>query len=44
VSALAKRQNDNGSWVKRADNFMEGDPNIVTAYALLALESARHKA
>jgi hypothetical protein len=24
----------------RADNFMEGDPHIVTAYCLLALASA----
>jgi squalene-hopene/tetraprenyl-beta-curcumene cyclase len=41
VAALAKRQNDNGSWVNRSDSFMEGDPNIVTAYCLLALASAR---
>ena len=25
-----------GSWVNPADRFMEGDPNLVTAYALLA--------
>ncbi len=43
VDALAKRQNPNGSWVNPADSFMEGDPNIVTAYALLALASARRK-
>ncbi len=41
VAALAKRQNTNGSWVNRSDSFMEGDPNIVTAYGLLALASAR---
>jgi squalene-hopene/tetraprenyl-beta-curcumene cyclase len=41
VSALAKRQNANGSWVNRADSFMEGDPNLVTAYALLALAYAQ---
>jgi squalene-hopene/tetraprenyl-beta-curcumene cyclase len=44
VSALAKRQAENGSWVNRSDNFMEGDPNIVTSFALLALAAARTKA
>ena len=29
------------SWVNRADSFMEGDPNLVTGYALLALAYAR---
>jgi squalene-hopene/tetraprenyl-beta-curcumene cyclase len=42
--ALAKRQNPDGSWVNTADRFMEGDPNLVTAYALLALAYARTKA
>jgi squalene-hopene/tetraprenyl-beta-curcumene cyclase len=37
VGALAKRQNDDGSWVNPADRFMEGDPNLVTSYGLLAL-------
>jgi squalene-hopene/tetraprenyl-beta-curcumene cyclase len=41
VAALAKRQDPNGSWVNRADSFMEGDPNIVTSYGLLALAAAR---
>jgi squalene-hopene/tetraprenyl-beta-curcumene cyclase len=41
VAALAKRQHANGSWVNRADTFMEGDPNIVTAYGLLALTATR---
>jgi squalene-hopene/tetraprenyl-beta-curcumene cyclase len=40
VAALAKRQDPNGSWVNRSDSFMEGDPNIVTAFAILALASA----
>jgi squalene-hopene/tetraprenyl-beta-curcumene cyclase len=43
VAALAKRQNANGSWSNAADNFMEGDPNIVTSYGLLALTHARSK-
>jgi len=40
-AALAKRQNADGSWVNPADRFLEGDPNLVTAYALLALSHAR---
>jgi squalene-hopene/tetraprenyl-beta-curcumene cyclase len=41
VTALAKRQESNGSWVNRDDRFMEGDPNIVTSFGLLALASTR---
>ena len=44
VSALAKRQEPNGGWVNRDDRFMEGDPNIVTSFGLLALAAARPKA
>jgi squalene-hopene/tetraprenyl-beta-curcumene cyclase len=44
VAALAKRQEPNGGWANRDDRFMEGDPNIVSSYALLALASARTKA
>jgi squalene-hopene/tetraprenyl-beta-curcumene cyclase len=44
VAALAKRQDANGSWVNKADGFMEGDPNLVTSYGLLALAYARPKA
>lgn len=38
VAELARRQADDGSWVN-ADNirWLEGDANLVTAYALLAL-------
>ncbi|MDR3634782.1 MAG: terpene cyclase/mutase family protein [Isosphaeraceae bacterium] len=43
VAALAKRQDANGSWVNRSDSFMEGDPNLVTSYALLALAYTRGK-
>lgn len=42
-AALAKRQNPDGSWVNSADRFMEGDPNLVTSYGLLALSYARPK-
>jgi squalene-hopene/tetraprenyl-beta-curcumene cyclase len=44
VAALAKRQEANGAWVNRDDRFMEGDPNIVTSFALMALASTRSKA
>ncbi len=40
VAALASRQTENGSWVNRDDRFMEGDPHIVTSFALLALANA----
>ncbi len=43
VAALAKRQNANGSWANPDDRFMEGDPHIVTSFALLALANARTK-
>jgi len=39
--ALAKRQREDGSWVNESDRWMEGDPNLVTAYALLALAYCR---
>lgn len=37
VAELAKRQHPNGSWTNRDDRWMEGDPNLVTGYALLTL-------
>jgi squalene-hopene/tetraprenyl-beta-curcumene cyclase len=43
AAALARRQNPEGSWVNPADRFLEGDPNLVTAYGLLALAYARPK-
>ncbi len=41
VDELAKRQNADGSWVNGDKNFMEGDPNLVTAYCLLALSNCK---
>ncbi len=41
IAALARRQAADGSWVNPADRFMEGDPNLVTAYGLLALSYAK---
>lgn len=38
TDALAKRQKENGSWINAADRWMEGDPNLVTAYSLMALK------
>jgi squalene-hopene/tetraprenyl-beta-curcumene cyclase len=43
IAALAKRQTASGGWTNPDDRFMEGDPNIVTSYALLALASTRAK-
>jgi squalene-hopene/tetraprenyl-beta-curcumene cyclase len=43
VAALAKRQESSGGWVNRDDRFMEGDPNIVTAFGLLALAATWSK-
>jgi len=40
VDALLSRQRDDGSWVNEVDRWMEGDPNLVTCYALIALEAA----
>lgn len=44
AEALAKRQKENGSWVNATDRWMEGDPNLVTGYALLALSYCRPQA
>src|SRR5262249_3392861 len=43
VAALAKRQFPNGRSANKADTSLEGDPNLVTAYGLLALAYARPK-
>ena len=37
IAALARRQRPDGSWVNDNDRWMEGDPNLVTGYALMAL-------
>ena len=38
---LSRRQKPNGSWVNENARWFEGDPNLVTAYALLALSYCR---
>jgi squalene-hopene/tetraprenyl-beta-curcumene cyclase len=39
IDELASRQRDDGSWINTENpgKWMEGDPNLVTGYALLAL-------
>jgi squalene-hopene/tetraprenyl-beta-curcumene cyclase len=41
VTKLAELQKSNGSWLNPADRWYEGDPNLVTAYALLALANCK---
>jgi squalene-hopene/tetraprenyl-beta-curcumene cyclase len=43
LAALAKRQRPDGSWVNETDRWMEGDPNLVTGYALMALSYCQPK-
>ena len=40
IDALVARQSEDGSWSNEVDRFMEGDPNVATAYALFALQLA----
>jgi len=41
---LARRQQPDGSWVNQNTRWMEGDPNLATAFALLALSYCRPQA
>jgi squalene-hopene/tetraprenyl-beta-curcumene cyclase len=41
---LASKQQDDGSWVNITPRWLEGDPNLVTAYSLLALSYCDPKA
>jgi squalene-hopene/tetraprenyl-beta-curcumene cyclase len=43
IAALAKRQRPDGSWLNETDRWMEGDPNLVTGYALMALSYCTKK-
>jgi squalene-hopene/tetraprenyl-beta-curcumene cyclase len=43
VHALASRQRSDGSWINDKDQWMEGDPNLVTGYALMALSYCKPK-
>ncbi len=41
VNELASKQQPNGSWLNDTARWMEGDPNLVTGYALLALANSK---
>jgi squalene-hopene/tetraprenyl-beta-curcumene cyclase len=41
VTALARQQQPDGSWINRNSRWLEGDPNLVTGYALMALSYCR---
>jgi squalene-hopene/tetraprenyl-beta-curcumene cyclase len=43
LEAIAKRQNADGSWANATDQWMEGDPNLVTGYVLMALSHCKPK-
>ncbi|MBY0524281.1 MAG: terpene cyclase/mutase family protein [Gemmataceae bacterium] len=43
TDVLAKKQSKDGSWVNDLDSWMEGDPNLVTGYALMALSHCKPK-
>ncbi len=40
IRTLTAEQRADGSWANPQDRWMEGEPDLVTAYALLALEEA----
>ncbi len=41
VAELASKQQANGSWMNPKGRWLEGDPNLVTGYVLLALSYCR---
>ncbi len=41
VEELASKQQANGSWINPKGRWLEGDPNLVTGYVLLALSYCR---
>ena len=43
IAAIASRQKPDGSWVNPNNRWLEGDANLVTGYALLALSYCRPK-
>lgn len=43
ITELAKRQQEDGSWVNKTDRWMEGDANLVTGYVLLTLSHCKPK-
>jgi len=43
IDELAARQQENGCWLNGNERWLEGDPNLVTGYALLTLSYCRDK-
>ncbi len=43
TAAIAKRQRPDGSFLDESDHWMEGDPDLVTGYALMALSHCKKK-
>jgi squalene-hopene/tetraprenyl-beta-curcumene cyclase len=43
ANQLISLQKEDGSWVNSTTRFLEGDPNLVTAYSLLALSYTQPK-
>jgi len=41
IDALATRQKPDGSWINDNARWLEGNPNLVTGYALMALTASR---
>lgn len=41
INQLAKTQKPDGSWANEQDRWMEGDANLVTAFALLAISNTK---
>lgn len=41
AAELASRQRPDGSWINENNRWLEGDPNLVTGYALLTLSYCR---
>lgn len=41
IRTLAEKQRDDGAWVNPNERWLEGDANLVTGYALMALSHAR---
>ena len=40
---LFQRQQENGAWLNKNDRWLEGDPNLATAYTLMALKYCEPK-
>ncbi|HEX4000662.1 MAG TPA: prenyltransferase/squalene oxidase repeat-containing protein [Pirellulales bacterium] len=43
LEAIAKRQKPDGSWVNSSHRWLEGNPNLVTAYCLISLANSKAK-